>query len=77
MARKETNIYKRKDGRWEARYVKEIGWSEKVWIGLRRNLYRGSTETFGDYAKSPTVWSFVKFLCSVKYHVGVATIYSE
>ena len=25
MARKETNIYKRKDGRWEARYVKEIG----------------------------------------------------
>ena len=25
MARKESNIYKRKDGRWEARYVKEIG----------------------------------------------------
>lgn len=25
MARKETNIYKRKDGRWEARYVKEVG----------------------------------------------------
>ena len=25
MARKETNIYQRKDGRWEARYVKEIG----------------------------------------------------
>ena len=25
MARKENNIYKRKDGRWEARYVKEIG----------------------------------------------------
>lgn len=25
MSRKETNIYKRKDGRWEARYVKEIG----------------------------------------------------
>ena len=25
MARKEASIYKRKDGRWEARYVKEIG----------------------------------------------------
>lgn len=25
MARKESNIYKRKDGRWEARYVKEMG----------------------------------------------------
>ena len=33
MARKETNIYKRKDGRWEARYVKEIGLDGKKRYG--------------------------------------------
>ena len=33
MARKETKIYKRKDGRWEARYIKEIGLDGKKRYG--------------------------------------------
>lgn len=33
MARKETKIYKRKDGRWEARYLKEIGLDGKKRYG--------------------------------------------
>lgn len=40
MPRRGENIYKRKDGRWEARYVKEItaDGKKKIRFGLCRQL---------------------------------------
>jgi hypothetical protein len=46
MSRKGENIYKRKDGRWEARYVKgcTTGGKDRIWVLLRKNLPGGQSK---------------------------------
>ena len=40
MSKRGENIYRRKDGRWEARYKKgtAAGWNDLLWLLLRENI---------------------------------------
>ncbi len=86
MARKETNIYKRKDGRWEARYVKEIGLDGRKKYGsvygrtyteaqqkrleISRNI-RPYGATSYSFVLSDIMWEWLQ---SVRYNVKPNTL---
>ena len=86
MARKETNIYNRKDGRWEARYVKEIGLDGRKKYGsvygrtyteaqqkrleISRNI-RPYGATSYSFVLSDIMWEWLQ---SVRYNVKPNTL---